>query len=301
MEKHTHAQLKPTMAHLPNLYSMADLQGDKCSLPDKLRHGYSVIIRTYNSERTLSLTLDCLDAQTIRPSKVIVVDSGSTDRTLSLLPPNCILHRYTGESFNFSIAINQGLAYVDTEYVAIVSSHTLLASPRALEYGLQLLTDNSTLGAAYFSNEDAPELAHELINSERFDGFNGIWNTASLLRTGLVLSRPFRPEVFSAEDMEWSRWLLEERRLLIARINGSGQTNLNQRHHSVRKQVNERLSLALYTMPEWLRWRKIIRVGLGAFKPTNDRTLLDRKVMLILCCRLILARFVRPKPESRYF
>lgn len=289
------------MTYSPSLEAMAVTQGDPLTRPDAARRGYTVIIRTYNSERTLPFTLDSLAAQTIKPTKVVIVDSGSTDHTLELLPADATLHRYSGDTFNFSSAINQGLEYVDTDYVAIVSSHTMIESTQALEYGLQLLATNATLGAAYFSNEEGSTLEHQIIDSERFNGFNGVWNTASLIRSHLVKSRPFRPEVFSAEDAEWSRWLLDEKHLLIARINGSGQINLNPRHHSVRKLVNERLSLAIYTMPGWLRWRKIIRVGLGVIKPTRHRTVLERTVMLCLFYRLILARFVRPDTESRYF
>lgn len=266
-----------------------------------LKSGYCVLIRTFNSERTLPLTLSSLAKQSIKPVRIIVVDSGSTDNTLALLPANSIVHPYTGECFNFSAAINQGLAYVDTDYVVILSSHTLLERSCALEYAIRLLKDNQRIGAAYFSNEDTPEISHELINSALFTGSNGIWNTASVLRTILVRNRPFRPEVFSAEDAEWSRWLLEEKRLLIARINGSRQINLNPHHNSLKKLVNERLSLALFTKPERFRWRNVIRVGLGVIKPCRNRTLFERKVMLILFYRLILAHFFRPGHSSRYF
>jgi GT2 family glycosyltransferase len=57
---------------------------------------YSVIIRTFNSEATLPETLASLDAQTVRPERLIFVDSGSSDGTLALVPENSVVHRYVG-------------------------------------------------------------------------------------------------------------------------------------------------------------------------------------------------------------
>lgn len=263
--------------------------------------GYSVIIRTFNSAHTLPATLASLSDQTSKPSRLIVVDSGSTDHTLSVLPPKTTVHHYSGKSFNYSEAINQGLSYVDTEFVAIISSHTVLQCPAALEYAIKLLKHDDRVGAAYFSDENPPTLEHVLIDRHKFTGFNGIWNTASLLRTALVRSRPFRPEVFTCEDSEWSRWLLENKELLIARVNGAGKQDLNPRQLSMRKLTNERLAIAFFVKPEMMRWHRIIRVGLGAFKPCLGRSLFWRAVLLITFFRLTLARFIEPSPSSRYY
>lgn len=267
----------------------------------KARSGYSVIIRTFNSANTLPATLACLSDQTIKPSRLIIVDSGSTDSTLSLLSPESKVHRYIGETFNYSEAINQGMPYVSTEFVAIVSSHTVLQCPSAFEYAIQLLTHDDQVGAAYFSDENPPTLNYVLIDRDKFTGFNGIWNTASLLRTELVRNRPFRPEVFCCEDSEWSRWLLEEKNLIIARVNGAGKQDLNPRQLSLRKVTNERLAIALFVKPEMMRWHKIIRVGLGAFKPCRGRNLFWRTVLLVTFFRLTFARFIEPRPSSQYY
>src|SRR4051812_38681170 len=89
---------------------------------------YCTLIRTFNSERTISSTLRSLERQTCQPSRYIFVDSGSTDGTRGLLPPDAVFHRYTGGEFNYSEAINQGLQHVDCDYVLIISSHTSLAN-----------------------------------------------------------------------------------------------------------------------------------------------------------------------------
>lgn len=45
----------------------------------------SVLIPTYNSERTIEATLDSVFSQTIPPDEILIMDDGSTDNTVSLL------------------------------------------------------------------------------------------------------------------------------------------------------------------------------------------------------------------------
>ena len=141
---------------------------------------YSMLMRTFNSERILPVTLNLLEKQTISPIEHIFVDSGSTDRTLSILPGGSKIHRYVGSEFNYSNALNQGLEYISTDYVLIISSHTSLCRFDAVEFALTLLTSDERIGAAYFDPEASGELRYELINRSNFDGFNGLWNAVPL-------------------------------------------------------------------------------------------------------------------------
>ena len=45
---------------------------------------YSVVIPAFNAERTLAAAIESVLAQTVRPSAIIVVDDGSTDRTAEI-------------------------------------------------------------------------------------------------------------------------------------------------------------------------------------------------------------------------
>lgn len=182
---------------------------------------YTALIRTRNSVRTMGSTMASLARQAAPPVALVVVDSGSTDGTLDQIPHGARLHRYVGEKFNYSAALNQGLQFVETDLVLVISSHTVLKNPVAMSYALSLLDSDASLGAVYFDFEGGP-LRHQIINADNFDGFNGLWNTCALIRVGLLRARAFREEVFAAEDQEWAAWLICESSMTTARISGGG-------------------------------------------------------------------------------
>jgi glycosyltransferase involved in cell wall biosynthesis len=265
---------------------------------------YSSLIRTFNSERTLPATLCSLAKQTIPPGEYIFVDSGSTDRTLSILPQSAILHEYRGREFNFSDALNQGLNYVSTEYVLIISSHTLLNDPGAMDYALNLLASNDMIGAAYFSNDLGARISHSLINKTIFDGFNGLWNTCALIKVKLLRRRPFRPDVFSAEDQEWARWLLHCENKVIARISGAGMDdsrNVNAIRHKRRKKINEYVAIAYFANRNLLSVCNLVRMAYHVIKPSRHIGLEERVFKLTLLFPLLACYFVKPKHKSKYF
>ena len=268
---------------------------------------YSMLMRTFNSERILPVTLNLLEKQTISPIEHIFVDSGSTDRTLSILPGGSKIHRYVGSEFNFSNALNQGLEYVSTDYVLIISSHTSLCRFDAVEFALTLLTSDERIGAAYFDTEASGELRYKLINRSNFDGFNGLWNTCSIIRMSLLRHRAFNPEVFTAEDQEWAKWLFFSENKSTARISGAGMDNYTRNGHlvsfrnSLRKRLNEHVAIAYFANRKLLGWPNFARVAFRIVKPVPLPRLKERIFNLILLWRLLRCLFVKPKYKSRYF
>lgn len=276
---------------------------------------YSTLIRTFNSASTLPDTLCSLSRQTIPPQEYIFVDSGSTDGTLTMLSPSTV-HRYVGKDFNFSEAINQGLKYVSTDYVLIISAHTKLTETHGMEYALTLLSCADSIGAAYFCDENTGSLRHSIIDKRIFDGFNGLWNTCSLIKVNLLRKRGFLPEVFSAEDQEWARWLLHDTGKAIARIAGAGKEDNNRYtigKYGQRKMINEYVSIAYFANRTLLSPRNIGRVFREAVgrkdmsvnrQSSGSLVVLDRlrrRSKLNLACRLLACYFVKPRYKSRYF
>lgn len=265
-----------------------------------MNNSYSALIRTFNCESTLPATLRSLTGQSQSPTEYVIVDSGSTDQTLKLLPRACQVHHFVGERFNYSEALNQGVKHISTEYVLIISSHTALENRSAIEYALGILNSDRRIGAAYFCSNAGP-LKHELIDERNFNGFNGLWNTCSIIRVPLLRKRGFRADVFTAEDQEWASWLFTEEHMTVARLSGAGMVNNNPRAMSLRKRANEYVSIACFVDRGLLGWRNLARIAFNIVTPKVRVSSRERLLSLWLLCRLAACHIAKPEASSRYF
>lgn len=286
------------------------LVGDSCSAPvtfvpeqpasvPPVRPTCAVLIRTFNSQATLPGTLESIDRQTHRPSGYVIVDSGSTDATLSLLPAGAIIHRFVGDEFSYAGSLNQGLDRVAADFVLVISSHTSLENENAVAFAIDRMISDERIGACYFCTDDAPEIAVEIIGPDNFTGFNGVWNTCAVIRMNLLRKRSFRTELFSAEDQDWSNWLLNDEGRLIGRLSGGGMRYNNPLRYPLRKRLNEHIAVALYVKPKMLRPAYLARVAYRIIRPVS--TFRDRLFNLYLLANLVRCNFVKPRLRSRYY
>lgn len=96
----------------------------------------SVIVPSYNAEKYIAETLDCLLAQTLGDIEIIAVNDGSTDSTPDIIDAyaakDCRVIRVDQPNGGVSSARNNGLERARGEYVLFLDSDDLLSS-RALE------------------------------------------------------------------------------------------------------------------------------------------------------------------------
>ena len=101
---------------------------------------YYIIIPTYNEEKFISLTLQSLVEQTVLPSKVVVVNDGSTDKTEEIIQLLTEKHSFitlvnkTSEAIHLPgskviQAFNKGLETIDDNYDFIVKADADLIFP----------------------------------------------------------------------------------------------------------------------------------------------------------------------------
>ena len=86
----------------------------------------SILIRTKNEERYIGQTLSAIFSQTYKDFEVLIVDSGSTDRTLEIAkkyPVN--IHHIKPEDFTWGYSLNYGFARAKGDYVICLSAHSL--------------------------------------------------------------------------------------------------------------------------------------------------------------------------------
>jgi GT2 family glycosyltransferase len=155
----------------------------------------AVVIVSWNSGISLGNCLACLDKQSYPPTRILVMDNGSTDGSGDLVRgfPGVTVQRL-GNNFGFAAANNKAVLECDTEYVALLNAdafpekdwlHRLMASA-------QEFSDVAMFGS------------RQMMYSEpgRIDGIGDIYHFSGLvwrngysrrLRDGDLVSR----EIFS--------------------------------------------------------------------------------------------------------
>jgi glycosyltransferase involved in cell wall biosynthesis len=131
---------------------------------------YYIIIPTYNEEKFISLTLQSLVEQTVLPSKVVVVNDGSTDKTEETI--QSFVEKYsfitlvnkTSEAIHLPgskviQAFNKGLETLDDNYDFIVKADADLIFPtNYFETIINHFQSDSTIGMvggfAYIEKND---------------------------------------------------------------------------------------------------------------------------------------------------
>lgn len=99
----------------------------------------AIIIRTRNEEKWIGVVLEKLFRQTYRDFEVVIVDSGSTDRTLEIAQKYLVkIVRIKPEEFTYPHALNVGMRNASaTRYFVMLSAHSLPISDTWLADGLE--------------------------------------------------------------------------------------------------------------------------------------------------------------------
>jgi glycosyltransferase involved in cell wall biosynthesis len=181
----------------------------------------SIVIRTYNEERHLPDLLQAIDSQTTKglPRETIIVDSGSTDGTLSIAQKHaCKILHIEKHIFTFGRSLNYGCESAQGDYLVFVSGHCVpknddwllnLVSPLqgadcAYVYGRQLGSGQSRFSECQLYKKFFPEESHI-----PQDGFFCNNANAALLKD-VWRAHKFDEELTGLEDMELAKRLLAE-------------------------------------------------------------------------------------------
>ena len=110
----------------------------------------TVIIPTYNAEATILETLQSLGQQTLADFEILVINDGSTDRTLEVLKGFCDerLHVFSFENAGATVARNRGIARAEGEFIAFLDADDLWSADK-LELQLAALEQHPEAGVVY--------------------------------------------------------------------------------------------------------------------------------------------------------
>ncbi|MFK7932193.1 MAG: glycosyltransferase family 2 protein [Saprospiraceae bacterium] len=179
----------------------------------------SVVIRSLNSASTLTKTLDSLIQQTRQVDEIILVDSGSEDNTCEIASSyGCKIISYpTDIPFNYSRALNMGIAAAIGELILIISSHIVFQNNNNLQFMLEILQRESKICVVstyskhevHNSMQIQENLEYRTIFNTNFYGF-AMTNFCSLFLRKHWIEKPFNEAMPSAEDQEWAKYFMDK-------------------------------------------------------------------------------------------
>ncbi|EKE00578.1 MAG: Glycosyl transferase, family 2 [uncultured bacterium] len=125
----------------------------------------ALIIPTYNAAGTLSLLLNTIQRQTIKPDHILVIDSSSSDTTTEILKAHNIPYTTIKKSdFNHGTTRKYATSLTDADVYMFLTQDVSFANEHAIESILKAFTDEK-VGCAYgrqLPNKDAAVLvAHQ--------------------------------------------------------------------------------------------------------------------------------------------
>jgi rhamnosyltransferase len=181
----------------------------------------SIVIRCLNEERMIGRLLEGVAAQTRQPDQIVVVDSGSTDRTVEIARRHkAEVHTIDPAEFSFGRSLNRGIEAATGDVVVFASAHVYpvfdtwlehltrpFADPEvALAYGRQVggpttPYSESQILATWFPAESSIRQDHPFAN-----------NANAAIRRTEWASVPYDEELTGLEDLDWASKALERGR-----------------------------------------------------------------------------------------
>ena len=178
----------------------------------------SIVIRAYNEEKHIGRLLEGLRQQTLRDVEIILVDSGSTDGTVSVAETfGARIVRIPSAEFTFGRSLNFGLQSATRELVVIASAHVYPVYPDWLESLLRPFEDENvalTYGkqrgpvtAKYSEQQIYHQWYPDVSNPGQTTAFCNNANAA--IRKSLWEQNQYDETLTGLEDLAWAKWAQE--------------------------------------------------------------------------------------------
>lgn len=184
-----------------------------------MKNSISIIIRCYNEEKYIGRLLAGIREQTRKDIEIILVDSGSTDATLSIASQYPIKVVYISpEEFSFGRALNLGCRQATGEYLVFISAHcwpvykdwlTCMTAPFedqnvALVYGKQRGNEvthfsEHQIFEKWFPNSAEQDQNHPFCNNANCAIRKSIWEKI-----------PYDEDLTGLEDLDWAKKAVED-------------------------------------------------------------------------------------------
>jgi threonine dehydrogenase-like Zn-dependent dehydrogenase/GT2 family glycosyltransferase len=185
----------------------------------------SIIVRTFNEEKHLGNLFDGFDRQTYRDFEVIVVDSGSFDRTRDIAEERADkLIRINSHDFTFGYSLNRGIKESKGKFIAIVSAHVIPVDDYWLEKLIKPLQQDKVAMAYGQQRGIACSKFSEAEDYRRIFGIKpkiedpsrfSVNNANSAIKKILWDKQNFDETLTGLEDIAWARHWMERKYQVI--------------------------------------------------------------------------------------
>jgi glycosyltransferase involved in cell wall biosynthesis len=175
----------------------------------------SIVIRAYNEEKHIGRLLEGIQQQTIKNVEIVLVDSGSTDGTVSVAQSFAArIVRIPSAEFTFGRSLNFGVREATREFVVIASAHIYPVYPDWLESLLPPFEDDNV--ALTYGKQRGPESAKfseqqifhqwypDVSIARQKTAFCNNANAA--IRKSLWQQNPYDETLTGLEDLAWGKW-----------------------------------------------------------------------------------------------
>lgn len=185
----------------------------------------TVLIRAFNEERWLPEVFAALAMQDYRDFEVLLVDSGSVDRTREIAAANgARIVKLRTEDFTFGHSLNVGMGASQGSLIAILSAHAIPAGRCWLDKLVAPLRQQDVAMVYGGQRGHAISKFSEIQDFRRvfpdevfpLDPENPFANNAnSAVRKDLWEAHPFDEGLPGLEDIEWAKyWVARERQVV---------------------------------------------------------------------------------------
>ena len=179
----------------------------------------SLVIRAYNEEKYIGRLLEGIGHQTVKDVEVVLVDSGSTDGTVSIAESfGARVVRIPPDEFTFGRSLNFGIRLAQRELIVIASAHvypvypdwleTLLSPFQdervALTYGRQRGPDSAIFSEGQIFHQWYPDVS-DMNQATTFCN-----NANAAIRKSLWEGNPYDETLTGLEDLAWAKGVKEQ-------------------------------------------------------------------------------------------
>jgi len=177
----------------------------------------SIIIRTKNEERWIALCLKEIFSQDYEEFEVILVDSGSTDKTI-LKAKNFAVKILEIDDYLPGKALNHGIRASKGEFLCFISGHCIPVTDKWLSNLVRNFDDKSIAGVygrqeplMHTNDFDKRDLVNMFGLDKKIQVKDSFFHNAnSMIRRDCWEKTPFDDKVTNIEDRVWAKEILRQ-------------------------------------------------------------------------------------------